>query len=828
MIAAAPLALPTTPALDLPVEGMSCASCAGRVEKALGAVPGVRQASVNLAAESARLDFTEPAALPALIAAVEKAGYQVPLDRLGLEIEGMSCASCVTRVETALTAVPGVRQANVNLASERAEVVVPRGMVDTAALIEAVRKAGYNARPVDDAAVTASERETAAAGRVTRERNLALLSLLLALPLVFGMVAELFGRHDLMLPPLAQFLIATPVQFLLGWRFYRTGFAALRAGTGNMDLLVALGTTAAWALSTYVWWRDAEHVAHGVMPHLYYEGAVAIIAFVRLGKWLEARAKGQTIAALRALIKLRPVQARRRNAEGREEMVDTALLGKGDLLVVRAGEAFAADGEIVEGRGSVDESMLTGESLPVDKAAQDAVHAGTLNRDGLIVARITAAGGETMLSRIVHLVESAQASKPPIQKLVDRISAIFVPVVIFIALVTFALTLTLGGDAETALVHAIAVLVIACPCALGLATPAALMVGTGLAAKHGILIRDAAALEAARDVTLVAFDKTGTLTRGQPEVTDIVTAEGVDAALVLQRAASLQAGSQHPLAQAVRRKAGDTALPALQEFRDHPGRGVSGLVDGLPLLLGNHRLMLEQGIDTAPLQAQADALAASGRTVSWLASLPGRAALGLIAFGDEAKPTAQAAIARLHDLGIQTVMLSGDNRGAAQAMAARLGIDRVEAEVLPQDKARLVGELRKSAGGAIAMVGDGINDAPALAAADVGIAMGPDESGHGGTDVAMQTAGITLMRGDPALVADAIAIARATDARIRQNLFWAFAYNVVGIPLAAFGLLNPVLAGAAMALSSVSVLGNALLLKRWKPAKSAKATGGAA
>lgn len=804
---------PSSAVFDLPVAGMSCASCAGRVENALTAVPGVRSASVNLATDTAHLDVAVPASLPTLIAAVEKAGYQVPLDRIGLQIEGMSCASCVGRVEKALQAVAGVQQASVNLATERAEVAVPRGMVDMAALVDAVRKAGYAAQPVTDAAAPAA----AVDNRVAHERHLALLSLALAAPLVLGMIADIAGYPALMLPPWMQFAIATPVQFLLGWRFYRAGWSAIRAGTGNMDLLVALGTTAAWGLSTFLWWRDADHIAHGMMPHLYYEGAVAIIAFVRLGKWLEARAKGQTVAALRALMKLRPAQARRRKADGSEELVDTALLGRGDLLVVRAGEAFAADGDIVEGRGSVDESMLTGESLPVEKTVQDAVHAGTLNRDGLIVARVTATGGETMLSRIVHLVESAQASKPPIQKRVDRISAIFVPVVIFIALITFTLTFTLGGpnlsggDAETALLHAIAVLVIACPCALGLATPAALMVGTGLAAKHGILIRDAAALEAARDITLVAFDKTGTLTQGQPAVTDLLPAAGQDAARLLQQAATLQGGSQHPLAQAVRRSFGGTLLP-LQDFRDHPGRGISGMVDGLPLLFGNRRLMQEQGIDTDALETQADALSAQGRTVSWLASLPDRAVLGLIAFGDEPKPTAAAAIARLHGLGIRTVMLSGDNRGAAQAMAARLGIDQVEAEILPQDKAKSLASLAKAAGGTVAMVGDGINDAPALAAADVGIAMGT------GTDVAMQTAGITLMRGDPALVADAIAIARATDARIRQNLFWAFAYNLVGIPLAAFGLLNPVLAGAAMALSSVSVLGNALLLKRWKPA----------
>ncbi|WP_300302601.1 heavy metal translocating P-type ATPase [Ferrovibrio sp.] len=797
-------------ALDLPVAGMSCASCAGRVEKALTAVPGVHSASVNLASETAHVEFASPAAtvLAPLVSAVEKAGYQVPQDRLALKISGMSCASCVGRVEKALAAVAGVRAASVNLASETAEVTAPRGAVDLATLLDAVKKAGYEARPFDDAATSTSAREDEAAERIARERNLALLAVLLTLPLAGGMVFELGGRHDLMLPPLWQFIIATPVQFILGWRFYKAGWGALRAGTGNMDLLVALGTTAAWGLSTWLWWRAAPDE----MPHLYYEGAAAIIAFVRLGKWLEARAKGQTVSALRALMKLKPATARRRRADGSEEEVATALLQPDDRLVVRAGEAFAADGLIVEGRGSVDESMLTGESLPVEKTIGDAVHAGTLNRDGLIVARVMAVGGETTLSRIVRLVETAQASKPPIQKLVDQISAVFVPVVVLIALVTFALTLTLGGgDVEMALVHAIAVLVIACPCALGLATPAALMVGTGLAARHGILIRDAEALEVARGVTLVAFDKTGTLTEGRPVVTDIIVAPGGDQQALLLRAAALQAGSQHPLAQAIRDKVASCPLGTMDDFRDLPGRGIAGRIDGVALLFGNARLMRDEGIDMAALGPQAAALAEQGRTVSWLADADRRLALGLVGFGDEPKPQAATAIDRLKAMGIRTVMLSGDSRGAAQAVAARLGIDRVEAEVLPQDKAALITMLRKESGGAIAMVGDGINDAPALGAADVGIAMAT------GTDVAMQTAGITLMRGDPTLVADAIDLARATNAKIRQNLFWAFAYNVIGIPLAAFGLLNPMLAGAAMALSSVSVLSNALLLKRWRP-----------
>jgi Cu+-exporting ATPase len=815
--------------LDLPVSGMSCASCAGRVERALMALPGVASASVNLASETAHLIFDGPARgahlAAAAVQAVQKAGYAVPQDRLQLAIAGMSCASCVGRVEKALLAVPGVAGASVNLAGESAEVIAPRGAVEMAVLVDAVRRAGYEARPFDDAATDAAaavaQRGVAAARALNRERNLALLALALAFPFVAGMVASLLGHHELMLPPLAQFLIATPVQFVLGWRFYRAGWGAVRAGTGNMDLLVALGTTAAWGLSTWLWIASIPHADHGVVPHLYYEGSVAIIAFVRLGKWLEARARGQTADALRALLKLRPATARRRRADGSEETVDTALLRADDILVLRAGEAFAADGIVIEGHGSVDESMLTGEAMPVEKQPGDIVRAGTINRDGLLIVRIEATAGETMLARILRLVESAQASKPPVQQLVDRISSIFVPAVVFVALVTFALTLTLaGGSVEMALLHAIAVLVIACPCALGLATPAALMVGTGLAARHGILIRDAGALEQARDLQMVAFDKTGTLTEGRPVVAALHAVDG-DAGALLRLAAALQAGSQHPLAAAIRQRAmdesGDIALPRVQEFRDFAGRGVCGRVEGRHLLLGNARLLQEHGIDAAPLRGRAEAEARQGRTVSWLADDGSKALLGFFAFGDEPKPSAAAAIARLKRMGLRVAMLSGDTPAAAGAVAARLGIDEVRAGLLPEDKSTALAELRASLAdgrpGRIAMVGDGVNDAPALAAADLGIAMGS------GTDVAMQTAGITLMRGDPLLVADAVAIARATDRRIRQNLGWAFVYNVIGIPLAAFGLLDPVLAGAAMAFSSVSVLANALLLRRWRPAR---------
>ncbi|MEK9970311.1 MAG: heavy metal translocating P-type ATPase, partial [Ferrovibrio sp.] len=787
----------------------------------LQALPGVASASVNLASESAHLVFDGTPNSGAAVQAVEKAGYAVPQDRLHLAITGMSCASCVGRVEKALQAVPGVQRASVNLAGETAEVTAPRGAVEMAALIDAVRRAGYEARPFDDAATDAApaveQRSRAAAKALTRERNLAVLSLVLAAPFIAGMVASLLGRHDLMLPPLLQFLIATPVQLVLGWRFYRAGWSAVRAGTGNMDLLVALGTTSAWGLSTWLWVAGIPHVGHGTVPHLYYEGSVAIIAFVRLGKWLEARARGQAADALRALLTLRPATARRRRknaegADGAEETVDTALLRPDDVLLLRAGEAFAADGIVIEGRGSVDESMLTGESMPVEKQQGDTVRAGTINRDGLLAVRIEATAGETMLARILRLVESAQASKPPVQQMVDRISSVFVPVVVFIAFVTFLFTLSLsGGNVEMALLHAIAVLVIACPCALGLATPAALMVGTGLAARHGILIRDSGALEQARDLQVVAFDKTGTLTEGRPVVAALHAVDGNEAAL-LRFAAALQAGSQHPLAAAIRTRAGTMALPPVQDFRDFAGRGVCGDVEGRHLLLGNARLLQEHGVDATALRERADAEADQGRTVSWLADDGSKAVLGFFAFGDEPKATAVAAIAQLKQMGLRVAMLSGDSPAAARAVAARLGIDEVHAGLLPQDKSTVLAQLRTTAG-RIAMVGDGVNDAPALAAADLGIAMG------NGTDVAMQTAGITLMRGDPLLVADAISLARATDTRIRQNLGWAFVYNVIGIPLAAFGLLDPVLAGAAMAFSSVSVLANALLLRRWKPAQ---------
>ena len=723
-----------------------------------------------------------------------------------LSIEGMSCASCVLRVEKALKKVPGVTEALVNLATETAQVRAAPGTLPSA-LEAAVHAAGYEAH----AAPADGPPPKAAPGEAARGWPVAVAALL-SLPLALPMLALLWGGHA-MLPAPWQWALATPVQFWLGARFYRNGWHALRAGSGNMDLLVALGTSAAYGLS--VWQLLWGHAAHGD-PHLYFEASAVVITLVLLGKWLEARAKRQTTAAIRALQALRPETARVLR-DGLETELPLTALVRGDLVVVRPGERLPVDGLIEEGASHLDESLLTGESLPVARGAGERVIGGSLNGEGLLRVRATALGAESTLARIVRLVETAQAEKAPIQQLVDRVSAVFVPVVLGIAALTLLGWGLAAGDWSQATLNAVAVLVIACPCALGLATPAALMVGTGVAAQHGILVKDATALEAAHGLRVVAFDKTGTLTIGQPTLVELKATGAHDATLAL--AAAVQAGSEHPLARAVLAAAGSRSLAVAQDVRAGAGRGVAARVGDRPLGLGSTRWMRELGVDLAPLEALAAEHQRQGRTVSWLAELGDAAApslLALLAFGDTLKPTAAAAVRHLQRLGLRTVLVTGDQPGAAQAVALALGIDEVRAEVLPADKAAVIAGLR-SESGSVAMVGDGVNDAPALAAADVGIAMA--NPGGGGTDVAMQAAGITLMRGDPALVADAISISRHTTRKIRQNLFWAFVYNAVGLPLAAFGLLSPVFAGAAMALSSVSVLGNALLLKRWKPEK---------
>ncbi|MEC5163226.1 MULTISPECIES: heavy metal translocating P-type ATPase [unclassified Janthinobacterium] len=788
-------------AQTLGIVGMSCASCVARLEKALTAVPGVRHASVNLASETARVESDAPLALESLRQAVDKAGYQLAQREVALDIEGMTCASCVGRVERVLRKVPGVLAASVNLATESARVTLT-GDAGIDALIGAVEKAGYHAAaPAAPGGAVA----TAAAKPGLGDGAKVLLAALLSLPLLAPMLLEWTGRH-LMLPAAAQFLLATPVQFWLGARFYRAGWKALLARSGNMDLLVALGTSAAYGLSLYQWL-----LAGGGGHALYFEAAAVVITLVLLGKWLEARAKRQTTAAIRALQLLRPETARVRRG-GQDVDVAAAQVKVGELVVIRPGERVAVDGVVVEGASAVNEALITGESLPVDKHAGDRVTGGAINADGLLLVRTTAVGAETTLARIIRLVEDAQAVKAPIQRLVDRVSAVFVPVVLLLALLTLAGWWFATGAPERAIINAVAVLVIACPCALGLATPTAIMAGTGAAARYGILIKDAEALEVAHGVTTVVFDKTGTLTEGRPALAHLV-AHGVDEDRLLQLAAAIQNGSEHSLARAVLDAAAARALAPLPAtaLAALPGRGLTASVDGLALKLGSARLMREQGVDLAPLAARAAELEDGGHTISWLAvGAPQPQLLGLFAFSDRVKPGARAAVARLHALGLRTLMLTGDNQGSADAVGGLLGIGEVAAKMLPADKTATI-EALKRAGERVAMVGDGINDAPALAAADVGIAMST------GTDVAMHAAGITLMRGDPALVADAIDIARRSYNKIRQNLFWAFIYNLVGIPLAAFGLLNPMLAGAAMAFSSVSVIGNALLLRRWRP-----------
>ena len=717
-----------------------------------------------------------------------------------LPIGGMTCASCAGRVERALGKVPGVQSVSVNLANERAHVEV-QGQLDPAVLIAAVDKAGYTASlPQSETTTDANQ-----AQRLHRERWSLLLAIALALPLVLPMLVEPFGLHW-MLPAWVQFALATPVQFIFGARFYIAAWKAVRAGAGNMDLLVAIGTSAGYGLSIYEWLTAPA----GSMPHLYFEASAVVIALVLLGKYLESRAKRQTASAIRALEALRPERAIR-VIEGREEDVAISALKLGDLVMVKPGERFPVDGEVVEGQSHADEALISGESLPVPKQPGDKVTGGAINGEGRLLVRTQALGAESVLARIIRLVEDAQAAKAPIQKLVDKVSQVFVPAVLVLALITLVGWWLYGASMETAIINAVAVLVIACPCALGLATPTAIMAGTGVAARYGILIKDAEALERAHEVSAVVFDKTGTLTSGAPKIAHLVAVDGNEA-LLLQQAGALQRGSEHPLAKAVLDACSEQGLNVadVSASQSLTGRGIAGTLDGRSLALGNRRLLEENGLSMGDLAESAKAWEAEGRTLSWLIEQGAQPrVLGLFAFGDTLKPGALEAVEQLKARHITSHLLTGDNRGSARVVAEALGIDDVHAEVLPADKAATVAELKKT--GVVAMVGDGINDAPALAAADIGIAMG------GGTDVAMHAAGITLMRGDPRLVPAALEISRKTYAKIRQNLFWAFVYNLIGIPLAAFGLLNPVLAGAAMALSSVSVVSNALLLKTWKP-----------
>ena len=784
--------------LDLPLNGMSCAACATRIEKVLNRLPGAT-ASVNFASEHASVELTTNETSPQqVVSAIEQAGFAVPLQTLELGIEGMTCAACATRIEKVLNRLPGV-EASVNLASERARVRYQPGVTDQSQLLESIQRAGFTGRVASD-----RSREEEKARKIATyhaELRRFWIAAALSLPLVAQM-ATMFGgdmhNHQDMLPRWLQLVLATPVQFWIGWRFYDGGWKALRGGGANMDVLVALGTSAAYFFSLVV--------TLGAIADLpvYFEASAAVITLVLLGKLLETRAKAKTTAAIEALVRLQPRTARVER-DGQLLELDAALLIPGDIFIVRPGESLPVDGEVIDGASSVNEAMLTGESMPVAKRAGDQVFAATANGEGMLRCRATGVGEHTLLAGIIRMVAEAQGSKAPVQRLADRISAIFVPVVCVIALLTFAAWWVVGSAFSDALVNAVAVLVIACPCALGLATPTAIMVGTGQGAGAGILVRNAEALERAEKIEVLAVDKTGTLTRGEPIVTDLVPLAGdVDESLRL--AASLEQGSEHPLGRAILARAQtlSATLSTLADFQSTAGKGVSGRVDGRILRLGSPDWFADLAL---PIE-QIAALQAAGKTVVVLAEddVP----LTLLAIADSLRDTSRAAVARLKEMGIRVVMLTGDNAATAAAIAAEAGIDEFRAGILPGDKAAAVGALR-TGGGVVAMVGDGVNDAPALAAADVSFAIGA------GSDAAIEVADVTLVRSDLQGVADAILLSRATLGKIRQNLFFAFIYNVAGIPLAALGMLNPVFAGAAMAMSSVSVVSNSLLLRRWRP-----------
>ncbi len=715
-----------------------------------------------------------------------------------IAVGGMTCAACAARIEKQLNKLPGV-EAAVNLAAERAHVRFAPELADVDKILATVVKTGFTAS-VSTAATHAEEKERKLAAYRAEVKRF-WIALALTLPLV-GQMLFMFGGsggvHDDVLPRWLQLALATPVQFWIGWRFYVGGFNAIRGGSGNMDVLVALGTSMAWLYSTVV-------TVLGLHQHVYFEASATVITLVLLGKILEARAKAKTSAAIEALVKLQP-QTAHIERDGKLVEVPVATLIPGDVFVVRAGESVPVDGTVIEGASSADEAMLTGESLPVAKGAGDPVFAATINGDGLLRCKATGVGSHTLLAGIIRLVEEAQGSKAPVQRLADRIAAIFVPVVTAIALVTFIAWWWFGGDFTQAMVNAVAVLVIACPCALGLATPTAIMVGTGQGAKAGVLIRNAQALELAEKLQVLAVDKTGTLTQGRPAITDFYPAAGMGERELLGIAASLEQGSTHPLAAAIvaRAKADDIALVLPQDVVVTAGRGVAGKVDGKAVLAGAPDWLATQGIVLPESQSWRNvgaSVVAVARDGQWF---------GALAVADPLRESSPRAVARLREAGVEVVMLTGDNAQTAAAIAGQVGIGRFEAGVLPEGKAAAVAGL-KSEGKRVGMAGDGINDAPALAAADVSFAMGA------GANVAMEAADITLMRNDLRGVADAVDLSRATLAKIRQNLFWAFIYNVLGIPAAALGLLNPVIAGAAMAMSSVSVVSNSLLLRRWKP-----------
>ncbi len=791
------------------ISGMSCAACAARVEKVLNNLEGIKNAAVNLAVEKAVVEYDNNIiSIEDIIDAIKKLGYDAVSEQADtissavLKVSGMSCAACAARVEKQLGSLEGVHSAAVNLASERASVEYDSEKIKTSDLIKAVEAIGYKAERAEELSV---DREKEQREKEIRRLRLELvISAILTAPLLFSMLLMItnidipFFHNEYF-----QLIVATPVQFIIGFRFYKNAYRALRSGSANMDVLIAMGTTAAYFYSIY----NAFFAPHeGMMKELYFESSAVIITLILFGKYLEAVAKGRTSEAIKKLMGLQAKTARVIR-DGREEDIPIEEVVPGDVIVVRPGEKIPVDGRILEGDSAVDESMLTGESLPVEKTAGDHVVGATINRFGTFRLEATRVGKDTVLSQIIKMVEDAQGSKAPIQKIADRVSGVFVPVVLAIALVTLLAWYLIAGDLTGGIVSAVSVLVIACPCALGLATPTAIMAGTGKGAENGILIKGGEHLEMTYRLNAVVLDKTGTITKGQPEVTDVIPLGSMDRGELLRMAAAAEKNSEHPLGEAIyeQGKKEPGTVPEAEQFAAIPGKGVRAVVEGRQIYIGTRKLMQEAGIDTGSAENVIAGLEDDGKTAMLMAA-DGRLE-AVIAVADTLKESSKDAIDELKKMGIEVYMITGDNKRTASAIAKQAGITNVLAEVLPEDKAEEVGKLKKQ-GMKVAMAGDGINDAPALVAADIGIAMGT------GTDVAIEAADITLLRGDLMLIPAAIRLSKMTMRKIKQNLFWAFIYNIIGIPVAAFGLLNPMIAGGAMAFSSVSVVTNSLRLRR--------------
>ncbi|MCE5046931.1 heavy metal translocating P-type ATPase [Staphylococcus equorum] len=785
----------------LGITGMTCAACANRIEKNLNKINDV-DATVNVTTEKATVAYNpESTTIDDLTHSIEKTGYGVLTEKAELDVIGMTCAACSNRIEKVLNRDAGVEHANVNLTTENATIAYNPEMTSIDDLIKKIQKIGYDAKPKQAASEKSSQKEQ----ELKHKRNKLIISAILAAPLLLTMFVHLFGMQipHIFMNPWFQFALATPVQFIIGWQFYVGAYKNLRNGSANMDVLVALGTSAAYFYSLYemIKWLNLTNYT----PHLYFETSAVLITLILFGKYLETRAKTQTTNALSELLNLQAKEARvLRNQE--ELMIPLNEVVQGDHLIIKPGEKIPVDGKVIKGTTSIDESMLTGESIPIEKVQNDNVIGSTMNKNGSITVEATKVGKDTALASIIKVVEEAQGSKAPIQRLADIISGYFVPIVVGIALLTFIVWITLvqTGQFEPALVAAIAVLVIACPCALGLATPTSIMVGTGKAAENGILFKGGEHIERTHQVNTVVLDKTGTITNGKPVVTDF---DGDDK--VLQLLASAEKGSEHPLAESIVNYAKKNHIPFLEvaHFEAIPGHGIKATIDGKSLCVGNRKFMIEENIAINSAETQLSRFEQDGKTAMMIAI--DSELKGTIAVADTVKASTSEAIQQLHDLDIEVVMLTGDNERTAQAIAKQVGIDTVIAEVLPEEKASKIVELQDQ-GKTVAMVGDGVNDAPALVQADIGIAIGS------GTEVAIEAADVTILGGDLLLIPKAMKASKSTIRNIRQNLFWAFGYNVAGIPIGALGLLAPWVAGAAMALSSVSVVTNALRLKRMK------------